>query len=489
MEPLSSRIAHYHTEVKKISDPKKIDIVREDAFNEIIEVIPKNNTLLKMKSLEKIIHSETSLGTRKKLPRLNLKCLNGCYGNSTETLEELCDNRKHCDKPSLISCCISPSIEKECSPGRKRNIVRPSDLTEAKSTKQVTNPRKAKCDVIEIRIENVCSETKEMQDITLKRDSVVNACDKSNPQSAITQCAKSCNVQLHSECPCNDSDRISLNSGDNGASTDSISLNNGGNGVIAERIPLNDRETKGNESTGISPLSNSDGASLNSGVNYSNDSLDEKFCNINTKVLNGHEGTRNNVSVGCTESNSDESNETHALQNRSRRATRNKKISKRNKSSPTFSNKHVRDIVIDLEEYNNNLIKQSTLKIVDRKPRKLSAPEKAFNSSVNIDTNRFRENGRLVFYFKSPERPRSLSPNYRVTCYGERRRSGESQESRESPSPNYRLTSDRDRGRSGESDLSSSDEKLRTSVYNLRDLYKEQYKLYTGRPWSAGSAI
>ena len=130
--------------------------------------------------------------------------------------------------------------------------------------------------------------------------------------------------------------------------------------------------------------------------------------------------------------------------------------------------------------------------------RKLSGPDKAFSRGLRVDLRRVNENGRLIFYFKSPERPRSLSPNYRLASDGASRMSiGQDScseiimTSRKSSDVTSRKSSDvTSRKSSAQSSIfsPSPNEKLRAGVAALRDLYKEHYAMYSGRPWSAGAA-
>ena len=130
--------------------------------------------------------------------------------------------------------------------------------------------------------------------------------------------------------------------------------------------------------------------------------------------------------------------------------------------------------------------------------RKLSGPDKAFSRGLRVDLRRVNENGRLVFYFKSPERPRSLSPNYRLASDGLSRMSiGQDScseiimTSRKSSDVTSRKSSDvTSRKSSAQSSIfsPSPNEKLRAGVAALRNLYKEHYAMYSGRPWSAGAA-
>ena len=130
--------------------------------------------------------------------------------------------------------------------------------------------------------------------------------------------------------------------------------------------------------------------------------------------------------------------------------------------------------------------------------RKLSGPDKAFSRGLRVDLRRVNENGRLVFYFKSPERPRSLSPNYRLASDGVSRMSiGQDScseiimTSRKSSDVTSRKSSDvTSRKSSAQSSIfsPSPNEKLRAGVAALRNLYKEHYAMYSGRPWSAGAA-
>ena len=122
-----------------------------------------------------------------------------------------------------------------------------------------------------------------------------------------------------------------------------------------------------------------------------------------------------------------------------------------------------------------------------KEPRILSGPDKAFSRALRIDLKRVKENGRLVFYFKSPERPRSLSPNCRLASDGASRRSGGLDSSEMTSRKSSDVTSRKSSAQSGIFSPSPN-EKLRAGVAALRDMYKEHYAVYSGRPWSAGAA-
>ncbi len=102
---------------------------------------------------------------------------------------------------------------------------------------------------------------------------------------------------------------------------------------------------------------------------------------------------------------------------------------------------------------------------------------------LTLDLKRAEENGRLVFYFRSPDRPRSLSPNYRLASSANRRSPG-SDVSRKSSDVTCDVNSRKSSAQSSLLFSPSPNERLRSGVSALRDIYKEQYEVYSGRPWS-----
>ena len=97
----------------------------------------------------------------------------------------------------------------------------------------------------------------------------------------------------------------------------------------------------------------------------------------------------------------------------------------RKQSCPNFKDRS--DSEVDNEEKVDSTYSGQSLNPVtgdsSMGARKLSGPDKAFSRGLRVDLRRVNENGRLVFYFKSPERPRSLSPNYRLASDGASRMS------------------------------------------------------------------
>ena len=195
---------------------------------------------------------------------------------------------------------------------------------------------------------------------------------------------------------------------------------------------------------------------------------------------------------------SDAPSDAHYVRGRtaSRRETRLRK-----QSCPNFKDRSASELDNEEKVDDSTYSGQSLMPVTgdsSKGMRKLSGPDKAFSSGLRVDLRRVNENGRLIFYFKSPERPRSLSPNYRLASDGASRMSiGQDScseiimTSRKSSDVTSRKSSDvTSRKSSAQSSIfsPSPNEKLRAGVAALRDLYKEHYAMYSGRPWSAGAA-
>ena len=164
----------------------------------------------------------------------------------------------------------------------------------------------------------------------------------------------------------------------------------------------------------------------------------------------------------------------------------------RKQSCPNFKERS--DSELDNEEkVDSTYCGQSLMPVtgdLSKVTRKLSGHDKAFSRGLRVDLRRVNENGRLVFYFKSPERPRSLSPNYRLASDGASRMSIGQDSCSEMTIPSRKSSDVTSRKSSAQSGIfsPSPNEKLRAGVAALRDLYKEHYAVYSGRPWSAGAA-
>ena len=212
----------------------------------------------------------------------------------------------------------------------------------------------------------------------------------------------------------------------------------------------------------------------------------------NPEIKSVREG---NTESACTSFRSNAASDVHYVRGRtvSRRESRLRK-----QSCPSFKDRSDSEVG-NKEKVYSAYSGQSLMSVIGDSSigaQKLSGPDKAFSRGLRVDLRRANENGRLVFYFKSPERPRSLSPNYRLTSNGASRMSiGQDScsemASRKSSDVASRMSSDvTSRKSSAQSSIfsPSPNEKLRAGVEALRDLYKEHYAVYSGRPWSAGAA-
>ena len=173
----------------------------------------------------------------------------------------------------------------------------------------------------------------------------------------------------------------------------------------------------------------------------------------------------------------------------SRRETRLRKQSCANFKDRPASELDIEEKVDDCSTYSGQSLMPGTGDS-SKGTRKLSGPDKAFSRGLRVDLRRVNENGRLVFYFKSPERPRSLSPNYRLASDGVSRMSIGRDSCSEIIMTSRKSSDVTSRKSSAQSSIfsPSPNEKLRAGVAALRDLYKEHYAMYSGRPWSAGAA-